>query len=60
MLTGWQQIGGSWYYLDGSGHMLTGWIELDNTWYYLYSNGAMASGCYVGSYYVNDSGAWVA
>ena len=60
MLTGWQQIGGSWYYLDGSGHMLTGWIKLDNTWYYLYSNGAMASGCYVGSYYVNDSGAWVA
>ena len=25
MTTGWQLVGGQWYYLNGSGEMQTGW-----------------------------------
>ena len=25
MTTGWQFVGGQWYYLNGSGEMQTGW-----------------------------------
>ena len=59
MLTGWQFIGGSWYYMDGSGHMLTGWQRINGTWYYMDASGRMASNTWIGSYYVNGSGAWV-
>lgn len=44
MLTGWQKIGGKWYYLRDSGEMATGWQYVDNQWYYLDSNGAMLTG----------------
>ena len=44
MQNGWQKIGGSWYYLNGSGAMKTGWIQPDGNWYYLGSDGVMRSG----------------
>lgn len=60
MQTGWEKVGGTWYYLNPSGAMRTGWIELDDTWYYLYGSGAMATGwTQVGGtwYYMWGSGA---
>lgn len=59
MLTGWQKINGTWYYMDNSGAMLTGWQQINGTWYYMYDSGAMASDTYIGSYYVDASGAWI-
>ena len=59
MQTGWQQIAGNWYYMDSSGAMLTGWHEIGGTWYYFYSDGSMASSTWIGSYYVDASGAWI-
>ena len=56
MQTGWQSIGGSWYYFDGSGAMVHDqWVGN----YYLTGSGAMATNTWVGGYYVNGSGAWV-
>ena len=59
MATGWLNLGGTWYYLNGSGAMATGWLNLGGTWYYLTGSGAMAANTWIGSYYVNGSGAWV-
>ena len=59
MATGWINLDGTWYYLTGSGAMATGWINLGSTWYYLTTSGAMAANTWIGSYYVNGSGAWV-
>ena len=59
MLTGWQQIGGKWYYLDGSGRMLTGWQYLGGVWYYMNGSGQMLTGWQqIGGiwYYMNGSG----
>ena len=36
-----------------------GWHIINNTYYYMYSNGSMAADTWIGSYYVNASGAWV-
>lgn len=49
---------GSWYYFNNDGVMQTGWVLDDGNWYYLYENGSMAHGCYIGDYYLNDSGSW--
>ena len=59
MVTGWLKLGNTWYYLTGSGAMATGWINLGGTWYYLNGSGAMAANTWIGSCYVNSSGAWV-
>ena len=59
MVTGWLKLGNTWYYLTGSGAMATGWINLSGTWYYLNGSGAMAANTWIGSCYVNSSGAWV-
>ena len=57
MATGWKQIGGTWYYLSGSGDMA------ENRWvgdYWLGSDGAMATSAWVdgGKYYVGPDGAY--
>lgn len=61
MTTGWQRVNGNWYYLQPkSGAMATGWQHINDTWYYFYNSGTMAANTTIGSYYVNNSGAWVA
>ena len=55
----WEKVGDDWYHFDENGYMQTGWVELGGTWYYLTESGAMAHDTYVGSYYVDGSGAWV-
>ena len=59
MLTGWQKIGSVWYYMDGSGRMLTGWQWINGKCYYMNPSGAMAADTWIGSYYVDGSGAWI-
>ena len=59
MLTGWQKLGGSWYYFDGSGHMLTGWQKIGGNWFYMNGNGQMLTGFQdIGgnTYYFDGSG----
>lgn len=44
LLTGWQQVGATWYYLrQEDAHMATGWLEISGSLYYLKSSGAMAA-----------------
>ncbi|MFR7520305.1 MAG: hypothetical protein ACLUVD_11345 [Mediterraneibacter faecis] len=58
MLTGWQYINGTWYYMNSSGAMLTEWQCIGGKWYYFYSDGSMASNIWIdGTYYVESSGA---
>lgn len=52
LLTGWHNIGGTWYYFNEYGVMLTGWINDSGTWYYANASGAMATG------WLNIGGAW--
>ncbi|PFM98273.1 hypothetical protein [Bacillus cereus] len=40
MQTGWQAIGGKWYYMNGSGAMQTGWQLINGVKYYFEGNGA--------------------
>ena len=50
MMTGWQFIGGQWYYLteaeQGQGAMVTGWFYDTSyqKWFYLETSGAMVTG----------------
>ena len=60
MAIGWLHLNNNWYFLDASGAMLTGWQKIGGTWYYLESpSGIMASDTWIGSYYVDSSGAWI-
>lgn len=58
VLSGWQEMGGAWYYyIDGVRQ--TGWIVVDGKDYYLGSNGKMATGWvdWQGSrYYLSSEG----
>jgi sialidase-1 len=40
MMTGWQKIGGVWYYMGPGGVMQTGWQLIGGKWYYFKSSGA--------------------
>jgi glucan-binding YG repeat protein len=46
MQTGWQQIGGYWYYLGSTenGKMVTDWMKIGDYWYYFGSDGKMKTG----------------
>ncbi len=61
ILTGWQKVNSSWYWLDTtSGAMKTGWLKDGDTWYWLSSSGSMSTGwIWDGShwYYMSDNGA---
>jgi len=50
--TGWQNVNGTWYFMNGSGIMQTGWVLSNGKWYYMNANGSMATG------WVNVSGKW--
>ena len=42
MLTGWQKIGSTWYYLNPTtGKMATGWTTVGGSKYYMNGSGAM-------------------
>jgi glucan-binding YG repeat protein len=64
MKTGWQNIGGTWYYLNpisngAMGAMKTGWIDDNGTWYYCNSSGAMLADTVVNGYVLGKNGAWI-
>ena len=53
--SGWQYIGGAWYYLDpnnGNRMLEEGWHEIGGGWYYMYGSGAMATN------WLNLGGKW--
>jgi lysozyme len=52
LLTGWQQVGESWYYLNLNGTMATGWLNDNGKWYYLETNGIMKVG------WIQDNNKW--
>lgn len=61
MYKGWlKETDDTWYYLSSSGAMYTGWMESGGAWYYLNPNGAMAEDTWIGGYYVDGSGVWIA
>lgn len=52
VLTGWQVVNGTRYYLDRSGAMQTGWVQSGGSWYYFAKSGAMKTG------WVKSGGSW--
>lgn len=60
MHSGWLWDGSNWYWLGGAndGAMKTGWQKVNGVWYYMYQDGKMAANTWIGTYYVNGSGAW--
>ena len=56
MQTGWQSIGGSYYFFNGSGAMVSSMWVGD---YYLSADGTMATNEWVGGYYVGSDGRWI-
>lgn len=70
MATGWLSDGGYMYYLnpisDGTlGKMFTGWQLIDNKWYYFNevsdgTRGSMKKDTWIGEYYVDPNGIWIA
>ena len=42
--TGWQSIGGKWYYFNQDGTKYTGWLKYNDRNYYLNADGSMATG----------------
>ena len=55
MTSGWQLVGGAWYYLDpaNKNQMLEGgWHVIDGAWYYMHGSGAMATN------WLNLGGEW--
>ena len=60
MQTGWQNIGGKWYYFSAGGAMQTGWQNIGGKWYYFSTGGAMQTGWQNINgtwYYMEESGA---
>lgn len=55
---GWKNKDGNWYFYD-DGLLKTGWLFDNGKWYYLYSDGTMAHDCFIGDYYVDNTGAWI-
>ena len=55
-------LGGTWYFLNGSGEMATGWVKDGDSWFFCYQSGAMATGRVVvgGTPYSFDAnGRWI-
>lgn len=46
MATGWNNVGGSWYYFSKDGSMKYGWQKINGRWYFLgdKNDGVMKSG----------------
>ena len=52
----WEKINNQWYYFDASGYRVTGWLLLGTDYYYLDSNGVRVTNCWIGNYYLKDTG----
>ena len=60
MVTGWNLIGGKWYYMHSTGSMaFNQWIETNGKWYYVTSDGSMAVNTTIDGYKVDQNGVWV-
>ena len=60
MVTGWNLIGGKWYYMHSTGSMaFNQWIETNGKWYYVTSDGSIAVNTTIGTYKVDENGVWV-
>ena len=55
----WEIINGTWYHFNENGYMQTGWLNSGGSWYYLNDDGSMAKDTWIGTYYVDENGAWV-
>lgn len=55
-VTGWNQIGGSYYLMGSDGSIKTGWEEVDGKWYYLNSDGTMARNTVIEGHTLNEDG----
>jgi len=59
MTTGWQLVGGKWYYMKNTGEMATGWQLVSGKWYYMNKDGVMLSNTTVDGYKLDKNGVWV-
>lgn len=59
MVTGWHKIENKWYYFHSSGRRMTGWQWVGSKCYYMDEDGVMAADTWIGTYYVDASGAWI-
>lgn len=60
MKTGWLSLNGSWYYFDNTGARYEkGWHWINDKCYYMYDSAVMAADTWIGSDYVDSSGAWI-
>ncbi len=57
--SGWQLIDGNWYYFGDGAVAVTGWQEIDGTLYFFRDDGTQVLGDWLGSAYVDSSGAAV-
>ena len=59
MRMGWLYDGNDWYYFAANGKMChSEWVKIGNYYYYFYEDGAMAVDTWIGSFHVNEDGAW--
>ncbi len=59
MAVGWKKLGKDWYYFNNAGHMTTGWQWVNGKCYYMNESGVMLEDTWIGSDYVDGSGAWI-
>ena len=61
MVTGWNYIGGKWYFMRQSdGYCLVnGWYTIDGKTYYFYKDASMAVNTTINGYQVGADGAWI-
>ena len=59
MVTGWQKVNNSWYFLKNDGAMAIGWQKINNKWYYLYNDGTMASDTIINGYNISLDGSMI-
>lgn len=58
LLTGWQLVGGRWYWMDSAtARMQTGWLTVGGKTYHLSASGAMDTSCWIDS--SNGESSWI-